>query len=192
VESHNHNNLQKNNRLSFEMKEEIKIQFDLNLKAKNILDKLREKGIVSVNKVQISNYLVKLRQRKYGSTKISLGELEKWCIDHSKIPVSDDKAFVVSYFADYGHDYDDEDGGNVSKFRSHVSTKRLLKIALKSKTIHADATYKLVWEGMSILIAETCDMDRHFYPFGISVCSSETTEDFIFIFQSLVAGLKNG
>ena len=34
-------------------------------------------------------------------------------------------------------------------------------------------------------------MDRHFHTFGIGVCSNEKKDDFAFIFQSLVDGLKN-
>ena len=32
-------------------------------------------------------------------------------------------------------------------------------------------------------------MDRHFHLYGISVCTNEKTEDFIFIFNSLVESL---
>ena len=42
------------------------------------------------NKTQLSNYLTQLRQIKYGSIKISLGEIHSWCQQHSLIPDSDD------------------------------------------------------------------------------------------------------
>ena len=60
-----------------------------------------------------------------------------------------------------------------SKFRIFISTKRLLKLATKSNNIHADGTYKLIWEGMPVLIIGNSDLDRHFHPFGICICSNE-------------------
>ena len=94
--------------------------------------------------------MYKLKENKYGSTVISIGELEQKCIDHNKIPIDDDDGFVASFFFKYG---DEEEGEEMledensidqdRKFRIFISTKRLLKIAIKSDTIHADATYKL-------------------------------------------------
>jgi len=192
AEGHNHNNLDAINRLSSELKEEIEMLFHLNVKPKRILEKLKEKGLVPKNKSQVSNYLNKLKEKIYGPNKISLGELEEWCINHSEIPDSDDKAFVISYVINYSDkdEYNGDDDGDVSQFRVFISTKRLLKVALHSKIVHADATYKLVWEGMPVLIIGTSDMDRHFHTFGIGVCSNEKKDDFAFIFQSLVDGLK--
>jgi hypothetical protein len=194
-EQHEHQGLEKSNRLSEQMKEEIKKLFEFNLKPKKIWDKLTEKGLHPKNKAQVTNYLYQLKQLKYGSTKISLGELESWCIKNSNIPESDDASYVAGHKMIYDDDSDDseneDDDDKGSKFRVFITTKRLLKIAAKAKTIHADATYKLVWEGMPVMIVGTSDMDRHFHPFGISVCSNETTSDFTFIFQSIVDSANN-
>jgi len=43
---------------------------------------------------------------------------------------------------------------------------------------------------MPVLIVCTSDVDRHFNPFGISVCSNEKEGGFKFIFRSLVDSLK--
>ena len=56
--------------------------------------------------------------------------------------------------------------------------------------MHADATYKLIWEGMPVLLVGTTDKDRHFHPFGISVCSNQKTADFRFIFQAVLNGTE--
>jgi len=39
---------------------------------------------------------------------------------------------------------------------------------------------------MPVLIIGTTDLDRDFHPFGISVCSNETEDDFTFIFKNLM------
>lgn len=66
----------------------------------------------------------------------------------------------------------------------------MLKNATKTKKVHADASYKCIWEGIPILISGGTDMDRHFHPYGINICTNEKTEDFIFVFKSLVESLK--
>jgi hypothetical protein len=42
---------------------------------------LREKGIALKDKSQITNYLKKLNDSKYGRTKINLGQFEQLCLD---------------------------------------------------------------------------------------------------------------
>ena len=105
-------------------------------------------------------------------------------------PDDDDKAFVADFSIDYGDEDELENECDDKKFRIFFTTKRLMKTALKSNKIHADATYKLTWEGVPVLISGTTDLDRHFHPFGISVCSNERTEDFKFIFKALANSLE--
>ena len=66
----------------------------------------------------------------------------------------------------------------------------MLKNATKTKKVHADASYKVIWEGIPILISGGTDMDRLFHPYGINICANEKTADFIFVFKSLVDSLK--
>ena len=95
-EGHSHEHYNKTTqKLSDETKQEIKKLFDLKVKPKRMFQLLTEKGFVLKNYTQLSNYLVQLRKQTYGSSKISLGELEQWCSDHNKLPDSDDAAFVV-------------------------------------------------------------------------------------------------
>lgn len=69
--------------------------------------------------------------------------------------------------------------------RFFVSTKLLLKAAIGVEKIHSDATYKLIWQGYPVLQIGTSDLHRKYHPFGIAVCTQETTADFKFIFDSL-------
>jgi hypothetical protein len=81
--------------------------------------------------------------------------------------------FISIYRFD-GDDDDNDDDRN--KFLFFVSTKRLIRIASTSKKIHADATYKLVWQGFPVFIVGTTDLDRQFHSFGIAVCSNEKSK----------------
>jgi hypothetical protein len=96
-----------NHGLSDEVKREIDTLFTLKLKPKHILAKLREKGLPVKNKTQINNYIMKIKDKMYGKSTISLGEFEQLCIKHSKIPDDEDKGFVAAYYVNYG-DTDDE------------------------------------------------------------------------------------
>lgn len=54
--------------------------------------------------------------------------------------------------------------------------------------LHADATYKCVWQGYPVLIVGTTDADRHFHHFGLAICMNEATADFEFVFSALKKG----
>jgi len=196
-EDHSHDELmQKTTKLSNQMKEEIKKLFELHVKPKRMFEILIEKGLEPKNKTQLSNYLIRLRKQNFGPSQISLGQIEQWCLDHDKIPDSDDMPFVVSHQIKY---YDEcevdlterkDPDGTEAQFRVLISTKRLLENCTKTNNIHVDATYKLIWEGMPVIIVGNTDSDRHFHPSGIAVCSNERTEDFKFIFESIIEGIS--
>ncbi len=71
----------------------------------------------------------------------------------------------------------------------YISSVRLLNIASMSSHIHADATYKLVWQDFPVLIIGTTDLNKAFHPFGLAICSNEKTKDFEFIFNSIQIGM---
>ena len=99
--------------------------------------------------------MAQLKKSMYGPSTISLGELEKLFNLNNSIPSDNCKSFVVNYVID---DYDDVN------FRFMVSSKILLKLALKEELIiHADATYKLIWQGFPVLLVGTTDRDRKFH-----------------------------
>lgn len=127
----------------------------------------------------LKNYLSLLRKQKFGPHTVSLGELERFLIDHCTVPEDDNKGFIVSYEINY-----DEP----SYFRFFVSSKTLLKLALNVNHIHADATYKLIWQGYPVLVVGTTDKIRQFHPFGLCICSNEQTADFVFLFEALKLG----
>ena len=167
--------------------------FKFKVKPKRMLETLEEKGLPVPLRKQLSNYLVSLRKKLYGSPSISLGELEAWCQRNSIIPDDDDQPWVLRYQIEYegeiDEDEEDEDEGN--KFRFFVTTKRLLFNATISKRIHTDATYKLIWQGFPCLIIGTTDMIKQFHPYGFAVCSNEKEEDFKFIFMCIRDGVHD-
>ncbi|CAF2907650.1 unnamed protein product [Rotaria sp. Silwood2] len=156
-------------------KEVICELFKMKIKPKRMLELLEEKGLPVPKKQQLSNYLTSLREKCYGTSTISLGELEAWY----EINNDDDDDNVSN---------DDDDK---NKFRFFVTTKRLLFNASISNKIHVDATYKLIWQGFPCFIIGTTDMIKQFHPYGFAVCSNEKEKDFEFIFSCICDGLRN-
>ncbi|KAI2800813.1 hypothetical protein BLOT_012385 [Blomia tropicalis] len=80
----NHTCFDKTNisRLSEEAKQEINCLIDLKIKPKRIFQILKKKKFNVRNQVQVNNYIQQLR-RKEGPSRISLSELEDWCVMQS-------------------------------------------------------------------------------------------------------------
>jgi hypothetical protein len=170
-------------KISEGVKHEVKklVDFDSRIKPKAVLESLSKNGMEVPKKNLINNYLAFLRKKKFGSSTISLGELERILIEKTAIPTNDTDSFVVAYVIEYNEP---------TFFRLFVSSKTLLTLARNVKHIHADATYKLVWQGFPVLVVGTTDRNRQFHCFGIAVCANERTEDFEFLFSSLKKGVN--
>lgn len=148
-----------------------------------IINTLIAKGMQPPSKAKFQTFFKKLKEEKYGAEKMDCGKLERWLQENSQLPESETQPFIVSYEMNYDGDTDD--------FRFFVSSKALLKLAMKSdEKLHTDGTYKLIWNEFPILIVGTTDLNRSFHPFGMAVCTSEKQHDFAFIFTSLKLGVS--
>lgn len=156
-------------------------EFDFKIKPKKILEILGEKNLELPTIIEIKNFLYSLRKKKFGPYSISIGELEQFFIKNSAVPEDEKKAFIVSYEIQYNEP---------TYFRCLVSSKTLLKLSTNVKHIHVDATYKLIWQGYPVLIVGSTDTTRQFHPYGLSICSNEKTEDFIFLFSALKLAIE--
>lgn len=150
---------------------------------KAVVANLIKKGFDPPPSTKLKTLLKKLNDAKYGNDKIDCGTLEKWLQENSALPESDTQPFILNYEMNY-------DNGEV-EFRFFVTTKILLKQALGSNNLHADATYKILWQGFPILVVGRTDLIRKFHPFGIAVCTTEQQKDFEFIFAALKQGIHN-
>lgn len=167
--------------ISQEVKDEINKLYDLHLKPKAILSRLIEmKNIKVPTKKQLNNYLSDRRKVVYGPSTISLGELEQWLINKSQIPEGDNEPYVICY-----HVYEDE---NIT-FRFAIGTKSLLKLATLATNLHADATYKLIWQGFPVLVVGATDKAKRFHPLCLAISTSERKEDFVMLFDALKKGV---
>ena len=57
--------------------------------------------------------------------------------------------------------------------------------------IHVDSTYKIVFQGYPLIVLGVSDEDRHFHLVGLMLATSETQEDFEFLFKALLKGTQD-
>lgn len=180
---HNHDFVKNSYRYGIcdETKSEINKLYDLHLKPKSIMEHLKKNPELKIpTKRQLYNYLADRRRIKYGPSTISLGELEKWIINHTNAPENENEVFVIAYYILES---------DPPSFRIVLSTKNLLKQCISADILHADATYKLIWQGYPVLIAGTTDKNRKFHPICLTVTTNECKADFKTMFQGVKSNL---
>jgi hypothetical protein len=95
--------------------------------------------------VQINNFLNNtLKPKLYGGTNFNYADLAKWALKEDDIP--DDEFEDVPFVIGHSIYVDDHVPVN-SQIRISMSTRRLLKTAMKRNHLCADATYKLLYKG---------------------------------------------
>lgn len=166
------------------IKEVISELFNQQQKAKAILKILGDKGLELPTKTKLNNYISFLRRKNYGPSTISLGELHAWLQSRSKTPSNAHESFVIGQNVDF----------NAESFQFAISTTHLLSNLKHSTFLHADATYKIVWQGFPVLVVGVTDRDRHFHVISLAVTTNEKAEDFEFIFRAIqtAAEIHNG
>lgn len=93
---------------------------------------------------QINNYLQGTLKRKlHGKSNFTYADLYKWVLGHCTVPDNENEPFVIKYEIRI-----DDKVPEASILRVCLSSKALLKIAMKTKHICADATYQLMWQGI--------------------------------------------
>jgi hypothetical protein len=111
------------------------------------LEKLREKGIQIKNKAQIQ-----LKRLQYGTTKISLGQLEQWCIDHNTIPDDEDKGFVAAYSVNYGDEDEELDENDSAHLLKIMDLSPIIWLSKKKKLSEKECNYLVFYNNVLILL----------------------------------------
>ena len=129
------------------LKATIKEIFKIGLtKPSQIKHELRRRELDEPSDYQLKNYLVSLRKELYGPNISYLNDLEIWANENSTIPDDINEPFVVKRFFNY----------NDSSFTIAMSTSNLMNLSVKTDFLHADATYKLVWNGFPLFRFRLC------------------------------------
>lgn len=95
------------------------------------------------------------------------------------VPDDQDQAFVLDYQVS-------SEKKNDPFIRLMMSTKYLLSLASKNRNFGCtDATYKLIYQGHSVIVVGHVDKERQFHPTGVSISTYEKNEDFIFMLKTI-------
>ncbi len=150
----------------------------------NILMTFRAKKVDEPPKEQLRGFLARHRKTAVQSVaQNDIGDVISWCKANENVPEDRDKPFVVTY------EVGDTKDPNCF-LRIFISSKRLLKFATFFSHLHADATYKLVYQGYPLLLAGVTDVAKSFHPSGVALCKTECTDDYGFLFKSLKKGVE--
>lgn len=141
---------------------------------------------------QIKHQLVKLKKEIYGSGEISLGELQQYLIENSAVSDDPDQPFVIGFDVRIpptqtlsDSDESDKDSSLVDKtgFWFLISTKRLLGNGKFAKTLAADSTFKLLWQGFSGILMGTVDPKKQYHKLAFGFTTSEMANDYKSMFK---------
>uniref|UniRef100_A0A914UVY7 MULE transposase domain-containing protein n=1 Tax=Plectus sambesii TaxID=2011161 RepID=A0A914UVY7_9BILA len=174
---HMHNGLPTDRGLSDEQKESVGDIYASSIqRPKLLLNELLHCGIPEPKITRLKAYLTALRQKKYRSSKATFGKLYQWCIERSEIPEDMDTPFVQQVF---------DDSDMTPKIRILFTTKRLISSTTLASNVHADATYKLNWNGYPVIVTGCTEKSGRFHPFCLAITTAETDTDFAFIFSTI-------
>lgn len=147
--------------------------------------KLREKpGIVVPTMTQLT-HIISYYKEKLPKSNVSITEMNEFYTSHSALPDDEDDPFIVDFSCSPPRTPNEQ-----KFFRIFFSTKRLLKYALETDIIHADGTYKILVQGFPILVVGISDKAKRFHLSGIAITSSESSDDYQFLFDSVKRGVE--
>lgn len=95
-----------------------------------------------------------------------MSRLKTWLNIHGQVPENPHQSFALDYNT-AAADTDD------FFFKFVFTTKYWLGNLKAATNIHTDSTYKLIWQGFSVLVIGTTDQEHHFHIIALGVCTFE-------------------
>ena len=127
----------------------------------------------SINQDKLHNLIV-YERRKDRPEIFSIHDLRNWCNEHREAKE------LHSTFVPF---YNAVDINNIFIF---FTTKQLFQQIQLTTYLQVDATYKVTWNNLPLLVFGSTDANRHFKPFGMALISEdENTECYVKLFDSI-------
>ena len=108
----------------------------------------------------------------------SVYDFRSWCHEHSALlcdPTLLLEPFVPKFYINSCDD--------IFVF---LTTRKLISTAPLSAMLQVDATFKLNWNELPVLVFGSSDSNRRFHPYGIAVIgTNETASSYITLFQTI-------
>ena len=129
-----------------------------------------------VSRTQISS-LLNYHRSLASSNIYSVNDLIVWCRERCQIP--DDtilhKPFVSQFYVNWCND--------IFVF---ITTRQRISIGQLSDLLQVDATFKLNWNNLPVLVFGCSDARRRFYPFGLALIGAdEAASSYIDLFKTI-------
>ncbi|CAF3716596.1 unnamed protein product [Rotaria socialis] len=126
-----------------------------------------------IDQVKLSNKIVYERRRDRPEI-FSVYDLRNWCSQHQEGERLH-STFVPFYTVD-----------DINNLFIFFTTKQLFQQIRLTTYLQIDATYKLTWNNLPLLVFGSTDANRHFKPFGIALIShDENAECYKQLFNSI-------
>lgn len=143
-----------------------------------ISEQLKESNIMLKRK-QISNYLYR-KKKKEIPEEMNIADFHTWVSERLNVPSVENihEPFILM------------DQTHSNNLRISITTRNLLRIMKYGSTIHVDGTYRLNTCRYPLLVGGVSNKSRSLFPSVYVVTTSETSEDYSFIFQSMLVGCR--
>ncbi|CAF4475847.1 unnamed protein product, partial [Didymodactylos carnosus] len=107
----------------------------------------------------------------------SVDDFKQWCLQRAAIPT------IQSLQDVFVSTYEIISCDNLFIF---FTTKQLISVGALSRLLQVDATFKLNWNELPVLVFGCSDANRKVHPFGIALISSdESCDSYVKLFQSI-------
>jgi hypothetical protein len=116
---------------------------------------------VSLLTNQLSN-VIAYDRRKQNPEIFSVYDFNEWCTNHKYDGNSLHSTFVPYYSIN-----------NIDDIFVFFTTKQLIQHTQLTTLLQVNATYKLTWNYLPLLVFGGSDADRHFHPFEVALVSSD-------------------
>lgn len=144
--------------------------------------------------LQLKYIIAKNRKEINGGGPMTIANWQKFFGEFGAVPVGDlDKPFILNHSVKVTPGKPNPDRFEPDKvwFASLFTTRRLLRHAVNARVIHADSTYKILYQGYPIQVFGTTDKQRKFHLIAVGVSSNENEDTFGFMFEAIRSGLNN-
>lgn len=136
--------------------------------------------VIKPSKNQVNNIVSSIRKELNITMTISLSKLNDLIEPLTNVPEDLEKCFVAAY------EWDTEP---IPFFRILLTSKTLLLNCTMSDIVVCDATYKLLFSGYPLIVVGTVDMHKHFHLIAVALVSTETTDDYQWVFENVKTAL---
>ena len=173
--THDHEQRNTTTRASSSAREYVSKYMDSNLTETQIKSLLKiDCPTASISPNQSSN-LINYPRRKANPEILSVHDFNQWCINRVYDVDSLHATFVPCYYIN-----------DINDIFVLFTTKQLLKETQFSTLLQVDATYKLTWNELPLLVFGSSDANRHFRPLGVALVSNdEKSTCYIDLFRQL-------